>query len=211
MISREEFEELTEEEQEEMLLRAIKKAYDETGNDVFETEGEFFILRPDNILEMSSDFSEGPKGGYYPDLIHGPEKETEDAIKAIMDKFGIDEEFFLKVYGCPDEYNLDSEEAFDVFDEDTEDEKELKTIEILKKLQAIVKTDETLFNSVNAMASVFETIGLDPNSIYYKWEDCYIDLYENVWDCGEERGAFSGYDDYDWLEVLENLDKYRVR
>ena len=208
MISREEFEELTEEEQEEMVLDAIAKVHDKADGKIYESGSAYFVVTEDEIYEIPSTTNETPKGGYL-ELFRGPDRAKAEAAEELMEQFGIEPTFFKDIYDYPEDVDLDSEEeTLDNFD--IEDEDEARNAKIIRDMQTLIQEGECPFDSVNEIAEIFPIYDLDPDSLYYEWEGEYIEALDNIYETGEPRGTYSDNDDYDWLEILENLDNYLV-
>ena len=57
----------------------------------------------------------------------------------------------------------------------------------------------------------FPTIEVDDfGELCYEWEGEWINLYENVCNCGEEPGSYDSLSADDWVRILGNLDDFVV-
>lgn len=205
MLTRDEFEELSEEEQEKIFQDACAKVYEDAQGNVYESNCAYFVITEDDIYEIPTNTGDTPKGGSYLDLFYGPAKEKQDAAKIIMDKYSIDEYFFINIYDWPEDYDLEGEEAFSVFEGNDDDK---RNSGIIREIQNTVISGKTPFKTVAEVAETFKLYGLDPACQYYEYDGEYFEVEENILECGEPRGTYSGNSDYDWLEILDNLDDY---
>ena len=122
-----------------------------------------------------------------------------------MDALDFDEDFFRDM--IDDCLEFSDEDAIEYF-ENNDDEDALG---IYKKIKKKVKSGATPFDSINAFVHALCHFDLDNGPLYYEWEGDYIELYGNIYENGAERGYYDNMSDSDWIELLENIDKYVVK
>ena len=104
------------------LLEAISNNEKYRGN-VFSGPGIYFVIKNDEVLEISDDAGYDPKGGWFPDILSGPTKEENACLEKLMEKFDFDECFFNNLVEDCGEF--DDEYVLDYF-EDNDDEESAK-------------------------------------------------------------------------------------
>ena len=183
---------------------------------VFEDSSFYFVVGEDGIACMTNMSGDSPKGGSYLYTVSGPTEEEHKFINDLMEKLNIDEYFFSEMIDACCEF--DEEDAFNFFNEAAEefdyeeDADETKNFEIYKKIIAAVKEKDSPFKSVNDFYDAFERDPwCDPGCLYYKWEGEYIDLYDNICECGENWEDEGSYYIEEWVDILENIDDYLVK
>ena len=186
------------------LLEAISNNNNYRGC-VFEGAGIYFVIHNGEILEISDDASDSPKGGWFPDIVTGPTEDERACMQEMMDKLGFDEDFFSDM--IDDCMGFSDEEAIEYF-EGNDDEDSVK---IYKKIKKKVMSGTTPFDSIDAFVAALSHFELDNGILYYDWEGEYIDLYDNICDTGETRGYYDNMNDSDWIELLENIDEHVVK
>ena len=170
---------------------------------VYEVNGAYFIVREDGIREISTNASDAPRGFWFPDIVVGPTSEESKAVKELMEKYNIGADFFTECYDSISEF--DSDIAKDYF----EDEEQYEKLSKFTLMRKDVKDGACVFKNMDALVKAFRLYGLD-NILYYEWEGEWVDFYDNISDFGECRGTYESLDDEEWIEVLENLESYRV-
>lgn len=50
----------------------------------------------------------------------------------------------------------------------------------------------------------------EDGELYYKWDGEYINLYDNIAECGEGIGYYDDLTENDWASLLERLDNHIV-
>lgn len=185
----------------EELIRSI------SGNDtysrrVYEADGIYFIIHDGEILEISNDAGYDPKGGWFPDIVSGLSDEEADDLHDFMNDADGDIRLFEELV----ENNVYDDCAEDYIKEKYDE----STLEGYLKVEQAIESGNTPFDSMDELFSAIERYWLDSECLYYKWEGEYIDLYENICDCGEKRGYFDSIDSSKWINILENIDDYTV-
>ena len=185
------------------LLEAISNNEKYNGC-VFHGGGVYFIIRNGEIWEMSDDASCSPKGGWFPEIVHGPTEVETECMDRMMEELGFDEEFFK---GLIEDYlEFDDEFALEYFEENDDEQ----SAEIYSKIKERIESGETPFETIDDFVKALGMYGLDDGGLYYQWEDAYIDLYDNVVDTGDVRGSYDYINDDEWIKILENIDAYIV-
>ena len=199
---------LDEDEQEELFTKLVGELNEsDYSYGVYEDFGCYFILGRKSILEMSSDSGDSPRGGFL-DIVTGLSKKDSEAVKQITDKLdknGELEDIFYEIYQDIDE-EFDDDDAIDLF-ECNDDEDNLK---LYKKLMKAVKNSDGVFESVCDFAHKYNMRDLEEGTLYYEWEGEYIDLFDNVNECGEARGTFEDLSTKEWILRLLRLDNLKV-
>lgn len=186
----------------ETLLHKLSEEGNTYG-EIYEVSCIFFIIANDAIWEIPNDAGCSPKGGWFPEIVTGPSVEEDAYLTTIMEKYGFDEYFFNDYLDDCFEYDEDS--ALEYFEENDED-----SLKIFKKMLKEVESGKTPFDSMEDFVSAVRRYGLDSGWLYYEWEGEWIDFYDNIAETGEARGYYDNLSDERWLEILENLDKYKV-
>lgn len=181
------------------LLNDISKNEDLYG-DIYETGSTFFIISDGEIIEISNDASCSPKGGWFPEIVKGITPEQDEYFSKIMAKYDIDECFFKEMLWDCD--GFDEESALEYYEEGEE------KLEIYKKL--LSEVGNSPFDNMSDFVDAYRRWGLEENTLYYEWEGEWIDFYENISDFGECRGTHEEYSDEEWIEILENIEEYKV-
>lgn len=171
---------------------------------VFEAPGVYFVIGNGSLWEISDDAGYDPKGGWFPEIFSGPTKEEADCLKQMMEELGFEEDFFAKMTrDCGDFDDEDAEEYFEENDEDA--------LKIYRKIKGKVESGKTPFADIDDFVVALTRIDLESDCLYYEWEGEIIDLHDNISDVGEGRGEFDSLDDYEWIEVFQNIDEHIVR
>ena len=186
------------------LLEKIENSERFSGR-VFEKEPYFFTVSGGELHIMPSDTGESVKGSWFPPLVAGPNKKQRIFIDNLMKEIGFDEDFFDDYM---EEYMEFNEEWLQDYFEETEDKTSSR---IYKKIKERVESDDSPFTNMEDFTNILGRYDLDGDRLYYKWEDDYIDLYENVCDVGDPRGVYEDWDDDDWIEILTDPEDYLVR
>ena len=191
------------EEKLEALIHDISEDGELSGH-IYETPTSYFVVCGDTISEISNDASCSPKGGWFPDIVKGLSAEETEFFNTMMKKYGFDECFFD---GYWDEFFNDyyEDDAKDYFENASE-----KEAEIFKRLCEAVDSNQTPYSSMEDLAKALKRFGLEEDVLYYEWEGCWIDFYENIVDTGEARGYYSDYTDEEWIEILQHIEEYKV-
>ena len=157
------------------------------------------------MIEISDDAGYNPRGGWFPDIVTGPTKEEADYLNLMMDSIGFGFDFFADAIDSCGEFCDSDTEAF--FEENEDNE----SLEKYQQIKEEIESGKTPFESIYDLVSVIERSDLDTDCLYYMWEGEYIDLYDNICDCGEERGTFDGLSESDWIDILENIEVHIVK
>ncbi|MBR5779752.1 MAG: hypothetical protein IKY21_03905 [Clostridia bacterium] len=183
------------------LLQAISNN-DRYNGCVFWGRGIYFVIGNGKLWEISDDASCSPKGGWFPDIVTGPTDEEDKCLTALMESLNFGKDFFRELV---DDYGEFDAEYVEEYFEDNEDEDSLK---IYRKIKKKIDGGKIPFATVNDFASALMRYGLDNNCLYYEWEGEFIDLHDNIAETGNERGSYDSLSDAEWIELLENIDKY---
>lgn len=170
---------------------------------VFECATFFFVVKDGEILEMPNDASESPKGGWFPDIVTGLPSELEDYIRSHQGQLDFDDEFLEDLQENVDD-DMSTEDIIALYDDDEDRQ------DCLRRLAELLADPSCPFHSMQHYLACLPLFGLEPDRLYYEWEGDYIDLWENVADCGEERGSYDDFEPEDWLEVLNDIRSYIV-
>ena len=176
---------------------------------VFEVGAIFFVLFKGKIVEMLDEVgcSASPRGGSFPTIFYGPSNEQKKYIKELQKEYGFTDSFLYEILE-------DSFSSFGEFDEDEIieklEEENTQDMEIFNKIINRLKTDTNPFISAEEFFLCLDRIDLDCDTLYYKYDGYFIDLFENVLDCGSDRGEHEDYTDEEWIAILNDLDRYKV-
>lgn len=171
---------------------------------VFEGPGIYFIIYDGKIREISSDAGGSPRGGWFPAIVSGPTAEESKCLQSMMDALGFDEEFFNEL--IEDQGEFDEESALEYFEEQEDED----SAEIYRKIEKKIASGKTPFESVGDFVDALGRYGLDSDCLYYEWEGEFIDLYDNIGETGESSGYYDSMSTGEWIELLENIDKWLV-
>lgn len=206
---------------EEVLQEMLNMVSDKSERNVYEDANFFFIICYGNIVEMLAEGDGGPKYSRFPTIITGNTQNEVSALNSIIDKIGCNElselDDFLREEYWESEYE-DSEviECFKSIIEKSAKDEEIqqfqKNITIFEKLLSQIETQQEYFGSAFEFFKkrCKESEGLINGELYYEWEGMYINLYDNIADCGEDRGRFESYSAEEWIRIIMNLDEYIV-
>ena len=191
---------MTEEQRIEQLVEQIS-ANEKYDGCVFEAPGIYFSIVNGEILTISDDASCSPRGGWFPDVVTGPNDEQRAYLQEKMLELHFDSDFFSEALE-----NCDFEDV-ESYMEESEDEESLN---IFRKLQEEVESGNTPFSTMESLVRKINCFDLD-SDLHYIWEGEFIHFYENICDTGELPGYFDSIDDAEWIRILENIDNYIVR
>ncbi len=170
-----------------------------------ETKCVFFIVKDGEILEMTDDNSDSPKGGSFPRIVSGYPEEENRELQSVLEQYGVEEEWF------------DAELTEEYEDLDEEDEERLEELfededarEAVTRLIADINGGKLPYADLGELVERLRRTELEEGRLYYEWYDDYIDLWENIADVGESRGTYEDLSDEEWLEILEDLPSCRV-
>ena len=172
---------------------------------VFEDASIFFVIANGKLLEISSDASSGPRGGWFPEILTGPKPEEAEALQSLMNELEFDTDFFEEFFSYGEEF---SDEGVLEFFEDNEDKDSLK---IYRKIKKAINSGKTPFDSIDSFVDALMKYELHSDRLYYEWEGVYIDFFENILDTGEPIGTYDDLEDDEWIEILESIDDHIVR
>ena len=183
----------------------------------------YFACSNDEIFMLSSLTNDSPKGGYAYEVFTGPTQEERDALLRIMERYGIDSEFFVPLLddmsefdeGLDEDMELDEIESsimemYD-FDPDNDDEDDadadadpemVTMLDVCRTVQAEIAAGNSPFTSIPDFSVKLRRYELDNDTEYYFYEGEYIDLFDNICMCGEFREDCSDMSDAEWLELL---------
>ena len=167
---------------------------------VFEVSSIYFAISKNSIFTISNDAGESARGSWFPAIISHPSKEKEDYLNAKMDELGFDCNFFEDAL---EEYDPDDVECY------FEDQDDEESAEICRKLEAEIEAGNTPFYDLGDLVKAVKYLDLD-DDLYYEWEGELITLYDNIVDIGEEPGYYDSLTDEEWVDILENIEKYVV-
>lgn len=183
---------------------------------IFNDHGWYFIVTNDEISLLSDTDSCSLKGTPI-SAFTGPSPEEHDFIEKLMDEIGFDEYFFNEAYdefwGYDEERFLEYyADGYDEEDEAYEDEDPPENLLIFKAIVEKVETEDSPFGSMDDFVEAVRMYDLEPDVYYYEWEGEYIELYENIADCGDSFEDHVTEDDEfeEWIETLENIDNYKL-
>jgi len=181
---------------------------------IFNDLGWYFIVINDEILLLSDTDPCSLKCTPI-SAFTGPSQEEHDFIEKLMDEIGFNQYFFDGAYGQWFGYDEDDfyEYFADGYDEEVDGEDDIP--EDLAKFKAIIEKvngESSPFESMDEFVGAVRRYDLDPDVYYYEWEGDFIDLYENIADCGESYEDYFTEDDEfeEWIETLENIDNYKL-
>lgn len=196
----------------------------------------YFKISDGEIWEVSKDFSETARGdGGDICTFRGPSKEENDYMEKLMNEIGFDEFFFTELiedYGYFSEKNareyfqLEALEYMDEYSDaevdeesdDDENEDDYRFDELDEKAEKKARTylaiverlekDDSPFGSIYEFAETLQYYGLESDGLYYWYEGEICDFQETCSDAMEPRGTYENLTDDEWIEILENIDKY---
>lgn len=171
---------------------------------VFWAPGIYFSIINGKIITISNDASCSPRGGWFPPIVTGPSDTERAFLREMMDEWHFDETFFDDILECYGEFHPDY--ALEYFEENEDEE----AIAILKELEYKINSKKAPFESIEAFVSALRRIDLEPDELYYEWEDIFVHFYNNIWECGEDRGTYEDLTVEEWIEILENIDDHVV-
>lgn len=183
----------------EALLKQISGNKKYLGR-VFRGPSVYFAIVDGGILAIPDDGGGSPQGSPLM-IIAGPTEEEKECIQHLMDTLDFDETLFSDMLDMCDEFSED--EAEDYFDENEDED----ALEVYRAIKRKVKSGKTPFPSMERFFAALSMIELD-SGLYYEWEGEYIDLYENICECGEAPDSFDYISTAEWVEILENLDRH---
>ena len=179
---------------------------DNVSGKVYETCGIFFIITTGRgIVEMSSESGASPRGGNSVEVFRGPSDDVKQMMSGIITKLNISEDLIdtLSEYFNP----WYAEESCM---EGLEDELSREDYDTLMNLKRIIDTGKSPVDSIAEFIELYQKMDLDHNTLYYEWEGEFIDLYDNICECGEESISTGYLSEDEWIDILENLDIYAV-
>ena len=183
---------------------------------IFNDHGWYFIITNDEI-SLLSDTDPCSLKGTPISAFTGPSQEEHDFIEKLMDELEFDEFFFDAPYneywGYDEENFLEYfADGYDEEDEAYEDDDPPENLLIFKAIIEKVETEDSPFGSMGDFVEAIRMYDLEPDVYYYEWEGEYIELYENIAECGEAFEDYVTEDDEfeEWVETLENIDNYKL-
>lgn len=202
-MNREQISVLSDDEVEEKLEQVLQLLEEtcETAGKVYYADGFFFIVEDGKISEISEDVE-----GNSLEVFSAPSDEQHDYLEKLMDKYGIDDDFFSDYSDFDEGIDWDEEDIEEAI-KDSDDEDAIKAF---RKMRRDIASGKAPFESLYDLSLAFRRYYLELGDLYYWWEGEYVDLHENISDYGDERGEIDDLDDREWLYVLSNLNEFLV-
>ncbi len=181
----------------------------------------YFTFFKGNVYYMLSYDDCWPKAGSSPDVVTGLSEKDKTAVDAIIGKFGNDEidnlfdqaaaDLWFEYYEHYPKFEDDdmieylSDEGDDDFPprglSEEEKEEKKKKLSLYKDLLKEVKKYKDSFEKTSDFYDKYRRIDLEYGILYYGYEGMWIELQDNVIDCGD--------DPKDNDEMLEFLEYFR--
>ena len=193
---------MTNEQKLNELLEAVSNN-PELQNCVFQANCIYFVIWNSKIFEIPDSSGCSPKGGTLLDVFRGPSAVQNEYVQALMDELGFDECFFSEI--MYDLYDFDEDEILGLFEDDED------SFDTFKKIIKHFNKGNSPFKDLQELVYGIMRHGLSHDLLYYEWEGDFIELYDNICDTGEGRGYYEDMSDEEWINVLENIEKYIVR
>ena len=198
---------LDDEEAEELLDTVLSEISEDEklADNVYLGDCIYYVIRNGEIYEITDDAGDLPRGGWFPEIIRGlkPDvKECIDKIREEVEEAADIDELYNLIKENLNEDCLDDDEILEML----KDMEELDCLKLFRKLKRAVKKTADMFSDVTEFFQAYQKYDLDPNTLYYWWEDDYIDLYDNIQSFGEPRGSFEEFSAQEWLEELCDLE-----
>ena len=171
---------------------------------VFSGPGIYFVIVNGSLWEIPDDASCSPKGGWFPDIVSGPSKKEKACMTQMMERYGFDMYFFSDIMWDVGYYN---HEEFVEYYKENED---LESLTVYRKIKRRIDGGKTPFRDMEDLIEALKRYDFEDGHLYYEWEGEFIDLHDNIRECGEHRGYYDSLDDAGWIKLLENIDDHIV-